>query len=203
MMVPLITYEEERMVQGKPGEGLPRGEFWLIRLVLIPMVRTLFTWEIAYRLFRRETRLIASLVEKVKHDDLQRMMEIDKTFGIEDHSRQFSVNMVLEHLTIAGRGVMGIISTLSQDKPFERYITIEGVKPFENKADALSDFNTFVDDYDRFFRGLAKKHSRMTTPHPWFRSFNNFDWAAFMYMHTFIHRRQIEAIIAAHAKEAI
>lgn len=183
------------MVQGKPGEGLPRGEFWLIRLVLIPMVRTFFTWEIAYSLFRRETRLIASLIEQVDPKELQRMMAIDKTFGIEDHSRQFSLNMVLEHLTIAGRGVKGIIETLSQEKPFQRHITIEGVKPFENRPDALNDFKAFVDEYGRFFRGLKKKHSRMTTPHPWFRSFNNFDWAAFMYMHTFIHRRQIEEII--------
>lgn len=185
------------MVSGKPGEGLPRGEFLLIRLVLIPMVRIFFTWKIAFWLFKRETRLIADLTASIPSGRLQQMMEIDKTFAIEDHSRQFSLNMVLEHLTITGRGIMAVITALSQEKAFERPITIEGVKPFENKADALSDFNAFVDEYKTFFAALEKKHSRMTKSHPWFGPFNNFDWNAFMYMHTFIHRRQIQAIIAA------
>jgi hypothetical protein len=35
----------------------------------------------------------------------------------------------------------------------------------------------------------------MTKAHPWFVNFNNSDWACFMFMHTFIHRRQIQAII--------
>jgi hypothetical protein len=47
-----------------------------------------------------------------------------------------------------------------------------------------------------FINRLPKKHSQMTKRHPWFVEFNNFDWSAFMYMHTFIHRRQIEAIIS-------
>lgn len=185
------------MVTGKPGEGLPKAEFLLIRLVLVPMVRIFFTWHIAFWLFKRETRLIAALAKSVPQSQLQQMMEIDKTFAIEDHSRQFSLNMVIEHLTITGHGVMAVISSLSQEKEFERPLTIEGVKPFENKADSLSGFYTFVEEYTAFFTALEKKHSRMTKPHPWFSSFNNFDWNAFMYMHTFIHRRQIQAIIAA------
>jgi len=35
----------------------------------------------------------------------------------------------------------------------------------------------------------------MTKAHPWFVKFNNFDWNNFMFMHTFIHRRQIQAIL--------
>lgn len=185
------------MVTGKPGEGLPRSEFLVIRLALVPMVRIFFTWNIAFWLFKRETKLIATLAKSIPQSQLQQMMEIDKPFAIEDHSRQFSLNMVIEHLTITGRGVMAVIGSLSREIPFERPITIEGVKPFENKADALSDFTAFVEEYAAFFTALEKKHSRMTKPHPWFSSFNNFDWNAFMYMHTFIHRRQIQAIIAA------
>jgi hypothetical protein len=103
--------------------------------------------------------------------------------------------MVFEHLSITGRGVMGVIASLSAERPFDRPITIEGVKPHANKADALQDFETFVDEYGRFFRNLSKKHSRTTKAHPWFGPFNNFDWNAFMYMHTFIHRRQLESIL--------
>lgn len=183
------------MVTGKPGEGLPRGEFLLIRLLLVPLVRTLFSWHIAYWLFRRESALIVKLARSVCADSFQKMTVIDKTFAIEDHSRQYSPSMVLEHLAITGRGVMGVIAALSKEEPYEHPLTIEGVKPHANKADALGEFETFVRDYGRFFHNLPKKHSAMTKPHPWFGPFNNFDWNAFMYMHTFIHRRQLEAIL--------
>ena len=185
------------MVQGKPGDGLPRGEFLLIRLLLIPMVRTFFTWHIAFWLFKREARIIISLLEKLSEEERLRQVIIDKTFAIEDHSRQFSLNMVIEHLCITGRKVTSVITALSEEKEFSEVVTIQGVKPFENKADTLSDFKAFAEEYTAFFASLEKKHSRMTKPHPWFNSFNNFDWNAFMYMHTFIHRRQIQAIIAA------
>lgn len=185
------------MVTGKPGEGLPKGEFMVIRLFLIPLVRTFFTWRIAFWLFKRESKIIIALLDSLSENERLRQVVIDKTFAIEDHSRQFSLNMVIEHLCITGRKVMGVITALSAEKTFDEPLTIQGVKPFENKADTLSDFKAFVDDYTHFFASLEKKHSLMTKPHPWFRSFNNFDWNAFMYMHTFIHRRQIQAVIKA------
>lgn len=185
------------MVQGKPGDGLPRGEFLLIRLLLIPMVRTFFTWHVAFWLFKREARIIISLLEQLEEEERLRQVVIDKTFAIEDHSRQFSLNMVIEHLCITGRKVMGIITALTEEREFTEVVTIEGVKPFENRSGTLEDFKLFIDEYKIFFTALPKHQSTMTKPHPWFRSFNNFDWNAFMYMHTFIHRRQIESILKA------
>lgn len=185
------------MVQGKPGEGLPRGEFLLIRLLLIPLVRTFFTWHIAFWLFKREARIIIALLEELREEERLQQVVIDKTFAIEDHSRQFSLNMVIEHLCITGRKVMGIITALSEEREFSETVTIEGVKPFANRSGTLDDFKAFIDEYKTFFTALPKHQSKMTKPHPWFRSFNNFDWNAFMYMHTFIHRRQIHAIIKA------
>ena len=185
------------MVQGKPGDGLPRGEFLLIRLLLIPLVRTFFTWQIAFWLFKREARIIISLLEELNEEEKLQQIVIDKTFAIEDHSRQFSLNMVIEHLYITGRKVMEIITALSQEREYSEVVTIAGVKPFANRSGTLVDFKAFIDEYKTFFAALPKHHSKMTKPHPWFYSFNNFDWNSFMYMHTFIHRRQIQAIIAA------
>jgi len=185
------------MVQGKPGDGLPRGEFLLIRLLLIPMVRTFFTWQIAFWLFKREARIIISLLEELREEERLQQVIIDKTFAIEDHSRQFSLNMVIEHLCITGRKVTGIIAALTQEREFNETVSIEGVKPFANRSGTLDDFKAFIDEYKAFFAALPKRQSVMTKPHPWFYSFNNFDWNSFMYMHTFIHRRQIQSIIQA------
>ncbi len=49
--------------------------------------------------------------------------------------------------------------------------------------------------YENMIKKLDKKQSKAKIRHPWFVEFNNFDWSVFMYMHTFIHRRQIEEII--------
>ena len=46
-----------------------------------------------------------------------------------------------------------------------------------------------------WIKSLDKKQSKMKKKHPWFTEFNNYDWSVFMFMHTFIHRRQIQAII--------
>lgn len=185
------------MVEGKPGGGLPRGEFLVIRILLIPAVRIFFTWHISFWLFTRETRRIIELLETLSEEERLRQVIIDKTFAIEDHSRQFSLNMVIEHLCITGRKVSDIIASLTDEKSYEEAVTIEGVKPFANRSGTLNDFKTFYGEYEKFFAQLPKKQSNMTKPHPWFKSFNNFDWNAFMYMHTFIHRRQIQAIIKA------
>jgi len=183
------------MELGKPGEGLPSWELKLVKWGLIPLVRIFFTWGIGHRLFQCEVKRIGKLIRSVPVNEQQKQVIIDKTFAIEDHTRQFSVNMVAEHLTITGRAVMGIIATISQEKPFERPVTIEGVKPFENKAEQIREFEAFAAEYAVFFKALSKRYSKTTVRHPWFIPFNNFDWAAFMFMHTFIHRRQIEAII--------
>ncbi len=183
------------MELAKPGEGLPENERLGIKNILVPVARTFFTWNIALFLVKREVKIIKKLVQKLPREKCIEKNIIDRTFAIEDDTRQFSVNLVLEHLTIAGSAIMLVIKSLSEEKEFKREITIEGVKPKENKLDQIDDFLAFYDKYFEFIKELPKKQSKMTKKHPWFVSFNNFDWSVFMFMHTFIHRRQIEAII--------
>ena len=179
----------------KPGAGLPNLERLFIKNILVPSVRLLFTWDIALLLLNREVRIISKLIESIEENRLCEKPIIDRTFAIEDDTRQYSVNMVLEHLSIAGYGIMDIIDTLSKEEEFKEEITIVGVKAHINGVEAMSSFKKFMKTYDQFIKELPKKQSLQTQRHPWFVEFNNFDWSVFMYMHTFIHRRQIEAII--------
>lgn len=190
------------MKLGKAGDGLPPWERLLVRIIFIPLVRTFFTWEIARWLLQREVKIILGLIRYVVPNNLRRETLIDKIFAIEDHSRQFSINMVLEHLVITGSGVMEVIRTLSNEKAYTGSLTIQGVKPFENRADATDAFVAFYGQYMEFYSNLKKRQSCQTAPHPWFGQFNNFDWHIFMYMHTFIHRRQIEAILSVQKEKA-
>lgn len=179
----------------KPGAGLPDFERLVIKNFLVPSVRILFTWDIALLFLKREIKIIENLVNELPTNLHQKQAIIDRTFAIEDDTRQFSVNMVLEHLTIAGNAVMQVIDTLSNEKEFPIEIKIENVKPKENKSNQLKEFLEFYNSYFTYIKNHAKNQSKMRKKHPWFVEFNNFDWSAFMFMHTFIHRRQIQAII--------
>lgn len=183
------------MELAKPGAGLPDMERVFIKNILVAPIRILFTWDIALFYLKREIRIIKKLVEKVPKELHRKQLIIDRTFAIEDDTRQFSINMILEHLTIAGNAVMGVIDTLSQEKEFKNEIKIENVKPKENKENQLQEFLKFYENYFEYINNHPKKQSKMKKKHPWFIEFNNFDWSIFMFMHTFIHRRQIEAVI--------
>ncbi len=183
------------MILSPPGAGLPNMERLFIKNILVPSVRIIFTWDIALVFLKREIKIIKKLVKNIDKDKLQQKVLIDRTFAIEDDTRQFSINMVLEHLVIAGYAVTNVIDTLSKEQEFKAAIKIENVKPKKNKEDQIEEFSDFYTQYFEFIKKHSKKQSKMTKKHPWFIEFNNFDWSIFMYMHTFIHRRQIQAII--------
>lgn len=182
------------MKLAKAGQGLPNFEKMFIKNVMVPMVRTLFTFDIAILLLKREVKIIKNLVKDIKKEDLKKRVLIDRAFGIEDNSRDFSISMVLEHLTIVGFGIKEVIKTLSLEKEFPNDIKIENVKPHANKDGSLDEFLFCMQEYILFMKTLHKKQSKSTKAHPWFVEFNNFDWVVFLYLHTFIHRRQIESI---------
>ena len=177
------------------GSGLPNFERLFIKNLLVPTIRIFITWDIALFLLQRELRIIDKLLKSINEDLLTKKVIIDRTFAIEDDSRQFSINMVCEHLVIAGMGVSSIIKKLSREQIPKNELTIEQVKPKENKENSLEDFLAFMNMYENMMKKLDKKQSNAKMRHPWFVEFNNFDWSVFMYMHTFIHRRQIEEII--------
>lgn len=183
------------MKLAKAGAGLPNLERVFIKNILVPTVRTFFTWDIALFMFKREVSIIKKLTQNLSKEELEKQVIIDRTFAIEDHSRQFSVSMVCEHLTIAGMAISSVIKKLSKEVDIKKDIKIEDVKPQNNSEEAIENFFKFTQIYEKMIKNLEKKQSNQTLKHPWFVKFNNFDWSVFMYMHTFIHRRQIEEII--------
>lgn len=189
------TKEEKRMNQAKPGAGLPRLEQLALKYILVPLGKRVFTWESALKMFHNEVKHIEKLVKEVEEKKRQERVMIDRVFGIEDHSRDYSISMVIEHLNIVGYGIMGVIHTLSKEESVTEEIKIENVKPHGSTEDELNRFLAFSRVYDTFIEKLPKRKSRMTKPHPWFVELNNMDWSIFMAIHTFVHRRQIEAII--------
>jgi hypothetical protein len=183
------------MGQGVAGAGLPQIERLFIKRVLVPSARVLFTWNIALFMVKREVKIIEELIKGFDEETLQKRVVIKRAFAIEDHSRDYSINMTLEHLRIAGSAVMAVIDALSNEKEFPEDITIEAVKPKDNGKNEAKKFFDFMKTYEEYIKNHKKNSSKKTKKHPWFVNFNNFDWSCFMFMHTFIHRRQVQAII--------
>lgn len=183
------------MNQAKPGAGLPRLEQLSLKYFLVPLGKRIFTWESALKMFHNEVNTIEKLVKEVDEAKWQERVMIDRVFGIEEHSCDYSINMVIEHLNIVGYGIMGVIYTLTKEEGVKEEIKIENVKPHGSAEDELNKFLAFSRVYDTFIEKLPKRKSKMTKPHPWFVELNNMDWSIFMAIHTFVHRRQIEAII--------
>ena len=180
---------------GQPGAGLPGPELFFIKRILVPLVRRFFSWESALKMLLRESGKIRALTEQLPPELLIRQVLVEKVFAIEHHTRTFSAAMVMEHLAVTGAGVQMIVETLGKEKEFLREVTIQGVKPKENQPDALEKLLLFTQGYESFIGNLEKRVSKATQPHPWFGPFTNFDWHCLMALHTFIHRRQIEAIL--------
>ncbi|MEA3492313.1 MAG: hypothetical protein U9R27_10480 [Campylobacterota bacterium] len=162
----------------KPGDGLPKMEQLFIKNILVPMVRVFFTWDIALLLLKREVKIIKNLVTPLTNEQCTRQVIIDRAFAIEDDTRQFSVNLALEHLTITGSALMGVIHALSKEREFKKSITIEGVKPHENKTEQLEGFlksfssKSGIIKFQKYrvsdifiFRNTAKQISIQRSPH--------------------------------------
>ena len=179
----------------KAGAGLPKFERNFLRYIIVPFVRVFFTWDLAVLFLKREVRLIENLVKNTSKEKRNISKIITRTLAIEDDSRRNSINQTLEHLIIAGTLVKNVIETLSKEEKFIEEIKIENVKAYGDDENQLELFLEFYNNYFEFITQLPKKQSIMKHRHPWFVEFNNFDWSVFMYMHTFVHRRQIEQIL--------
>jgi hypothetical protein len=189
------------MNQAKPGGGLPKLEQLSLKYILVPLGKRVFSWDSALNMFNSEVKRIEQMVKEIEEEKWQERIMIDRVFGIEDHSRDYSINMVIEHLNIVGYGIMGVIHTLSKEERVEKEIKIENVKPQGSVEDELNRFLAFSRVYNSFIEKLPKRKSNMTKLHPWFVELNNVDWSIFMAIHTFVHRRQIEAIIKGIKKQ--
>lgn len=183
------------MKTAKAGAGLPDFERLFVKYILIPISRTFLGWDSSLKLLKKEVELIENMIKDIPKEKLQERVKINRVFGIEEHSSNYSVNMTLEHLSIVTNAVIFVIDTLSKEQTIDKKIKIEAVKPSQNRSNENDKFFETMKKYSIFIEKHPKKISQTTKAHPWFVEFNNKEWATFTFIHTFVHRRQIEAII--------
>ena len=178
----------------KPGAGIPWYEEKFIRYLVVPILPLVFNWESSLSFLQKQIQEIVMLIEDLDEESMQKQVLVSRLFALEDSSRFWSINMVVEHLVTVNRGTYEIVDLLNQEKTVERELGTEKVKPYHN-TNHTKNLIVFEKAYSRMIKKNKNRVSNMTKEHPWFGSFNNYAWHAFIGFHNKLHKRQIQKIL--------
>jgi len=186
-----------------PGAGLPPGQAFLLRRLLFPGFCLATSWPKALAVFQAEGDQLLALAKPLTPERLQQRVLVKAPLGIEDSSRYWSAEMVLEHLIEVGSRIATGIVELTNGQEVTVKTDVADVKPQGGKGEQIiEDFKTFLQDYAHTLtEDVGDLTHKSTHPHPWFGKLNAHQWACLGALHQRVHRRQMQRIIAGLSAE--
>jgi hypothetical protein len=179
-----------------PGAGLPAPERW-ISSAFLQTLRALLSKDALSRWLRRETEAALALAASLPDSQAGEPVLLPRVTGLEDSSRCWSANMVLQHLVIVATGIRQLAEALADGTAFGRELRIAEVKPEPGAgAEQQGLLRVAVDDYVRLIDSLGDLRTTLRHAHPWFGELDLRGWHALAAMHTMAHRRQLQRIVA-------
>lgn len=179
-----------------PGAGLPTLERWFSS-ALLKALSTFLSKDALTAWLRRETEKALALAASLPESLACQPVLLPRVTGLEDSSRCWSANMVLQHLVIVDTGIRELAEALSDDTSFGRELRIAEVKPEPGAGlEQHALLRAAVDDYAQLIGGLGDLRTTLRHAHPWFGQLDLRGWHALAAMHTMAHRRQMQAIVA-------
>jgi len=132
----------------------------------------------------------------VPEDKRDQKVLVPRMKGVEDSSRFWCVNEVLEHLMITGEGMRMVIKSLAAGQPTDYVVRIENFKPKGKYqgGDARPDFKKFVEETVSQLEGLKIEDGGLEHLHPWLGDFNALQWTWLLAGHSGLHLAQLQAI---------
>ncbi len=178
-----------------PAVSLPRFQAVLFRHLLFPAYCYRTSWDRSAAIFRSEGQKVIGLVQSLVPAAFQKRVHIRPLWGIEDRSRDWSAEMVVEHLIEFGAGIATAIIELSQgERP--RNPLAEAIPVGGRGQTLIQDYATFLDDYAAALaEDVGDRDSKLTCPHPWFGELTAHRWACLGAYHQALHRRHLEEIV--------
>lgn len=178
-----------------PGAGLPPGELFVISKLVMPMMRIRLTKAKSLALFKNSGQQILSMVDSLDLADISEPVLIRRLPGMEDSSRNWSVEMTMEHIQIVSAAALYIIDKLETNQALDLPVRTQDVKPtggigmdrIRSFRDYLAEVPPRIEDYE--FKSTA------THLHPWFGPLKSKDWLRLIAFHQNLHRKQIAHIL--------
>jgi hypothetical protein len=181
-----------------PGAGLPRFQAFMLRYVLFPTYCRFTSWDTAAAVFEAEGKKLIELARPLPPLLFQKRVLLKPLWGIEDSSRYWSAEMVLEHLIEMGTCIATRVVDLTNGETPPCEVNVADFKPRGGRGpQVLEDYTRFLDDYAKtLLEDVGEKRSKLTHPHPWFGQLTAHRWVCLGTIHQAIHRRQIARIVA-------
>ena len=122
---------------------------------------------------------------------------VPRLIGIQNVSRDWSVMMVIEHLTLVNRDVLKLIGALKDDVTPRGELDLEDYRPdLDLGWDAIDRHRDVLADLDSLVSSASSLQSVAYFRHPWFGMLNAHQWLCFAAFHQRIHLRQAQRIVA-------
>lgn len=180
----------------KPGAGLPFFAALMARWYVGPYLSRKADKDKNLRLFALVGARVLKEADGVAADKRDVKVLVPRMQGIEDSSRFWCVNEVLEHLMITGIGMRDLVVSLAKGQTTDYVVKIENFKPKGKYAggDARPDFKKFVAETGELLKDLPIVDGGLTHKHPWMGPFNALQWTWLLAGHSGIHLAQLAAI---------
>ncbi len=178
-----------------PGAGLPAIELFIGRM-MFTLNRWTTTRQRSNARFQKERDAIHALLRSCDAESGGRRVLIERSRGMEDSSRHWSVWMTLDHLRIVNREMARVIHDLTQGRLPEGKASTASVKPSpEATAAVAAEYEEACDALLATVAAASDLKTAMRHAHPWFGPLNAAGWHALAGGHMGIHRVQIERIL--------
>ena len=182
-----------------PGAGLPWFESVMVRWFGRRMFLSRLNWEGAQAAIARVSSRLAREAMAMDDETLARCVLIKRLPGLEDSSRFWSPEMVLEHLVITGEMFTDYVVTLSNGRPVADQRGIADIKPRGGLGRAV--VARFVAVHEAIPTRLATEAGALRDGpahlHPWFGKLTAAEWLSLTAVHLGLHEKQWRAIRAA------
>lgn len=180
----------------KPGAGLPFLEALMVRWYVGPFQSRQNDAQKNLRLFSMAGARILKEAASIPETKRDQKVLVPRMKGVEDSSRFWCANEVLEHLMITGEGMRAVIKSLAENKPIDYVVRIENFKPKDKYkgTDARPDFKKFLDETVAQLEQLKIEDKDPTHLHPWLGHFNALQWTWLLAGHNGLHLQQLQAI---------
>jgi len=186
-----------------PGAGLPRPQLLLAKHLLRPLYARAHPIPSIPPLLKQQCDFFCNDFAALAHSNSSQLTQrvlIPPTLGLEDHSRDYSLAMVLHHLLLVNARLIEIFTSLSSSTPLPQGpSTITDFKPDPDiTPDVAPQYHHATQQLADTISAIprASLSSRATIPHPWFGPLTLRQWIPFSALHQSVHTRQWRRIRA-------